>query len=444
MDIIRAVKRLVHFLTVDIWRIRTEDLSRFRGLLLEPLKVIVLSVRSFREDKCGVRASALTYYTLLSTVQVVAVAFGIAKGFGYDKVLQKTLEDNYPGHETIVSKIIEYSTNLLDNTRGGLIAGIGIVLLLWVLIKVIGHIEGAFNDIWNVKKHRTLIRKFSDYLSIVIVCTIGLIIYNSLTVFISSQIEYVIEKLSLTGFRGPLMEISFRTISILVIWAVFMFIYIVVPNTRVGIKAAFVGGAVAGTIYQVVQWVYIVFQIGVAKYNAIYGSFAALPLFLIWIHMSWVILLFGAEMAFAMENVKRYESEIESRNISWRNKKRLALLTAHRVVKNFARGGRPLTAPGIAEDLGMPVRLVRQILSELVDAGVFSKTESEDPQETAFQPACDIDFFTVKCIIDTLENLGSDNLQVERTDDFERLSGILESFEDAFERSDENVLLSEI
>lgn len=444
MDIVGTVKKAIHFLTVDIWHLRAEDLSRIRGLLLEPLKVIVLSVRSFREDKCGVRASALTYYTLLSIVPVFAVVFGIAKGFGYDRVLQKTVEDNYPGHEEIVTQIIGYSNTLLENTRGGLIAGVGVLLLFWVLIKVLGHIEGAFNDIWNVRKHRSIIRKFSDYLSIVVVCTIGLIIYNSLTVFISSQIEYVIDRLYLSGLRGPLMEIGVRTISILVIWGVFMFIYIVVPNTRVGIKSSFVGGAVAGTIYQIVQWVYIGFQIGVAKYNAIYGSFAALPMFLIWIHMSWVILLFGAEIAFAFENVKRHESEIESKNISWYNKKRLALLVAHRVVKNFAKGGRPLTAPGIAEDLGMPVRLVRQILSDLVEAGAFSKTESEDAQETGFQPACDIDLFTVKCVLDTMENLGSDKVPAEHTKEFERLSGIMESFESKFEKSDENVRLSEI
>ncbi len=444
MNPINGIKRVITFLTVDIWRLRLEDLSRVRALLVNQLRILVLSLKGFQEDKLNVRASALTYYSLLSIVPVVAIIFGIAKGFGFDKLIEDALYKNYPGYETVVARIVEYANSLLETTQGGIVAGVGIIVLLFTLIKVLGNFEAAFNDIWNIHRDRSLVRKFSDYTAILIVTVIGLIIYTSLSGFIATRLMSLIDSTVLREAQGPLSWLIFNILPFFLIWGLLTFIYLVLPNTKVSFKSAFYAAVVAGTLYRLVQWIYISFQIGVSRNNAIYGSLAALPLFLIWIQMSWLIVLVGAEISFAIQNVGMYKSEIDSLHISWRSKKRLGLLIAWKVIKTFSDGQTPMTAAEIGQDLGMPVRTVRQVLSELADEGIFSKTETSKGQDSAFQPACDINFFTVKCVLDTLEKLGSDNVPVKESPQFARLTAIMDSFGDAIENSPENVLLRDI
>ena len=444
MNPISRIRKVITFLTVDIWRLRLEDLSRMRALFVNQLRILVLSLKGFQEDKLNVRASALTYYSLLSIVPVVAIIFGIAKGFGFDKLIEDALYKNYPGYETVIAKIVEYANSLLETTRGGIVAGVGIIVLLFTLIKVLGNFEAAFNDIWNIHRDRSIVRKFSDYTAILIVTVIGLIIYTSISGFISTQLMNLIDSTALREAQGPLSWLIFNILPFFLIWGLLTFIYLVLPNTKVSFKSAFYAAVVAGTLYRIVQWIYISFQIGVSRNNAIYGSLAALPLFLIWVQMSWLIVLVGAEISFAIQNVGMYKSEIDSLHISWRSKKRLGLLIAWRVIKNFSDGRAPMTAAEIGQDLGMPVRTVRQVLSELADEGIFSKTEAGKGQDSAFQPACDISFFTVKCVVDTLEKLGSDNVPVKESPQFARLTAIMDSFGDAIENSPENVLLRDI
>ena len=444
MNPISGIKRVITFLTIDIWKLRLEDLSKAKALFVNQLRILVLSLKGFQEDKLNVRASALTYYSLLSIVPVVAIIFGIAKGFGFDKLIEDALYKNYPGYETIVAKIVEYANSLLVTTQGGIVAGVGIIVLLYTLIKVLGNFEAAFNDIWNIHRDRSIVRKFSDYTAILIVTVIGLIIYTSLSGFISSKLIGLLDSTVLREAQGPVSWLVFNILPFFLIWGLLTFIYIVLPNTKVSFKSAFYAAVVAGTLYRLVQWIYITFQIGVSKNNAIYGSLAALPLFLIWVQMSWLIILVGAEISFAIQNVEMYQSEIDSLHISWRSKKRLGLLVAWKVIRNFSDGLAPMTPAEIGEALGVPVRLARQVLSELADAGIFSKTEPVKGQDSAFQPACDISFFTVKCVVDTLEDLGSDNVPVKDSPEFARLTAIMDSFGEAIEKSPENVLLRDI
>ena len=444
MNPIDGIKRTITFLTIDIWKMRLEDLSRARALLVNQLRIIILSLRGFQEDKCNVRASALTYYTLLSIIPIVAIVFGVAKGFGYDKVIVESLYNDYPSQKLIIDKVVEYSNSVLENTQGGVIAGAGLIILFYTLIKVLGNFEAAFNDIWNIHKDRSIVRKFSDYTSILIVCTVGFIVYSSMSGFIAAKFTAFLSSTILREVEGPLTWLLFNILPFLLIWGLLTFIYIVLPNTKVSFKSSFFAAVVAGSLYRLIQWTYVVFQIGVAKYNAIYGSLAALPLFLIWIQMSWLIILLGAEISFAIQNVNTYKSEIDSLHISWRSKKLLGLTVVWKVIRNFADGLPPMTAVEVAEELGMPVRLVRQVLSELTGNGMFSKTERKKGQDSAFQPACDIKYFSVKCVLDSFEKIGSGNVPVKESPQFARLAAIVDSFGDAMENSPENVLLSDI
>ncbi|HQQ61563.1 MAG TPA: YihY/virulence factor BrkB family protein, partial [Kiritimatiellia bacterium] len=301
--------QLVNFFKNDIWRIRSSRLPRGKSFFLNLLRVVILSIRGFDEDKCQLRASALTFYSLISIVPVLAMAFGIAKGFGFEKVLEAQLREKLSGHEEILNNVIAFSHSLLQNTQGGLIAGVGLVMLFWAVLKVLGHIEYSFNDIWGVKQQRSLSRKFADYLSLMLVCPVMLILSGGVTVFITTQVELILEKFAILGGFSPIVFFILEGLPYTMMWGLFTFLYLFMPNTKVRFASAFIAGILAGTIFQAVQWGYITFQVGVVKYNAIYGSFAALPLFLVWLQASWLIVLYGAEFAFAYQNVDTYEYE---------------------------------------------------------------------------------------------------------------------------------------
>ena len=335
------ITRAINFVTVDIWRLRLEDLPFGKSLLIKQLRIFLLTVRGFDEDKCFTRASSLTFYTLLSIVPVVAMLFGVAKGFGFEKILENKLRElvvKLPGQEEVLNKVIEYAQSLLETTKGGVIAGVGLVLLFWSVVKVLSHIEASLNDIWEIREPRTWGRKFSDYLAVMLISPMLILVSSSATVFITTQITQLTTKIKLLGMISPLIFLSFKLIPYLLIWILFTIIYVLMPNTKVNLKAGLVAGIIAGTIFQIVQWGYISFQIGTAKYNAIYGSFAALPLFLMWVQISWWVVLFGAELSFAHQNVGTYEYEPDSNKVSPAFKKVLTLQIAHLLIKNLCQG----------------------------------------------------------------------------------------------------------
>jgi len=436
--------RFVSFVKTDIWRMRLKDHSPGKSFLIRLVRIVVLALRGFDENKCMFRASALTYYTLLSIVPVIALMFGIAKGFGLQKQVETLLLAKMEGQQEVVTRIIDFANSLLANTSGGFIAGVGVAFLFWTIIRVLSNIERSFNDIWGVVKPRSFARKFGDYLSIILVCPILLAIAGSATVFVSSQIRLIVEKVPLLQNLGPLFWMLFKLLPYCTIWVAFTFIFIFMPNTRVKFKSALIGSIVAGTIFQLVQWIYINFQIGVARYGAIYGSFAALPLFLIWLQTSWLVVLFGAEVSFAHQNVETYEFEPDCLSVSRSFKTLLSLLVTQRLVHRFCDGEKPSDASGLSHELDIPVRLVRQILYELSESGVASEVRKGEDKELAYQPAIDLDKVTVKFVIDHLERRGTSDIPVAKSNELDKLSDSLRQFGQIIEKSPANVLLKSL
>ncbi|UCF92634.1 MAG: YihY family inner membrane protein [Desulfobacterales bacterium] len=432
------------FLRFDIWRIRMEDLSWGRSFCIGQLRVLILTARGFHKDKCLLRASSLTFYTLFSIVPVFAMFFGIAKGFGFEKMLEKELLHNFPGQEEALSRVINFSSSLLENTKGGVIAGIGLAVLFWSVIRVLSHIESAFNDIWEIKENRSLSRKFSDYLSLMLISPILVLMSGSATVFIRTQVTNITEQIAFISMFSEAIFFLLKFMPFFLVWILFTVVYLIMPNAKVNFKAGLAAGVIAGTIYQAAQGVYLGFQIGAARYNAIYGSFAALPLFLMWVQVSWWIVLFGAELSFAFQNVSSYEYEPDCLNVSPAFKKLLALQTAHLLIQNFARGEKPLTGPQIARRLAMPIRLVRHILYELVESNVVSETRVQENKEPGYQPARDINGLTIQYIIEALECNGTDDIPVAQTAELKVLSDALQQFSRAMENSPANKRLKDI
>jgi len=439
-----GVSKAVRFAQQDIWRIRRAELPPGKSFFINLLRVLILSIRGFDEDKCQLRASALTFYSLVSIVPVAAMAFGIAKGFGFEKMLETQLRAKLTGHEEVFNNVVQFSHSLLENTKGGLLAGIGLIVLFWAVVKVLGQIEDSLNDIWGIKERRSLGRKFSDYLSIMLICPVLVILSSSLTVFVTTQLNLILQQMSFLGIFSPLFFLLLKLLPFALLWGLFTFIYLFMPNTKVRVSSGLLAGVIAGTLFQVAQWGYITFQIGAARYNAIYGSFAALPLFLVWLQMSWLIVLYGAELSFAHQNVDTYEFEPDARQASHRLKTLLSLQIANHLIKNFATGGPPRTAQQISRDLEVPIRLVHEILFELVRSGVLSATETDQERERGYQPARDISGLTIQQVIDAMELRGINAMPFAHTPAFVALSESVDAFRQAVERLPANRPLKDI
>jgi membrane protein len=434
----------VDFLRKEIWKIRQRDLPPSRSFLIRTLKVGVLSIRRVAEDRISLRASALTFYSLLSIVPVAAMAFGIAKGFGFEEKLRMMLLGALEGQEEVAMRIIEFAHALLKNVKGGAMAGIGLLILFFSIIMILSHTENAFNAIWGVKKGRGVGRMVTDYLSILLIGTVLFFISSGITVFISSGMELAMRRFIFLSFLGPGITFLLQFLPVVAIWILFSFLYVFIPNTKVGVKSALLGGIISGTLYHLFQWAYVTLQIGVAKQNAVYGSFAALPLFFTWLQLSWMIMLLGAEISFAHQNAERFEYEEECLNVSHSFKRLLALRVALLVIKRLTKGEKPWGNQQISHELEIPTRLVNQILYELVASGIVSEIKSGRDQGTAYEPARDPEILTIKYVVDALERRGTDDIPVVRSEELKRLVGSLETFSELVEKSEANLLLKQI
>jgi len=438
------ITKVTQFTRTDVWRIRSSDLPRSRSFLIRLLRIVILTLRGLVKDKCHLRASALTFYTSLSIVPVFAMLFGIAKGFGFEKILEKQLLEKLEGQGEVVTRIIGFAHALLENTKGGMMAGIGVVVLFWAIVKVLANIEKSFNDIWGVKKGRPFRRKITDYLSIMLIGPVLFIMSSGITVLMASQAKIFIQKIILLGPISPAIFLILKLLPYGTIWVLFTFMYVFMPNTKVNFRSGALAGIVAGSMYQIFQWGYVSFQVGVAKYNAIYGSFAALPLFMIWLQLSWLIVLFGAEISFAHQNVDTFEFEPDSLTVSHAFKRLLALRIVNLLVKHFSEGDSSWDETKISHTLEIPVRLVRQILYELVACGIISQIKVDEDEAVAFQPARNPETMTIKYVVDALEQSGSDHIPVAQSEELRSLGESLKRFDDLIEKSPDNILLKDI
>ncbi|MGM0377296.1 MAG: YihY/virulence factor BrkB family protein [Bacteroidota bacterium] len=431
-DLINKVR---FFIMEEIWRIRPGDTSKRHFGLIRFLRVSSLAIRRFIIDQCAVKASALTFFSLLSIVPAVAMAFGIAKGFGFRETLERELQNRLVGHEEVVAWVQDFALDYLDNTQGGMIAGIGFGFLLFIIMRLMNNVEEVLNDIWDVKRSRSFIRKFSDYVSLMLVAILLLVTSGSIVVFIANQIR----DLEVVSFASSLLV---WVAPYIMIWLVFSFLFMIMPNTKVKPLSAIFGGIVAGTLFIGVQYGYIYFQVGVSSYNAIYGSFAALPLFLIWMQISWMIVLFGAELAFAHQNEKSFEFEVDTKNISPYARKLVSILIVREVNRAFDRGDPPLSVAVLSQRLKIPFRLVTDLVYNLIEAGILIEVNT-DGEEVAVQPAYDINKMDLAGVLNRIEHTGYSETILESTEQVKEVRDKIDKYEEMVSQMPENKLLKD-
>ena len=433
---------IVNFIKEDIWLLHEQKLPLFKATLIKSLKIVILSVQGFARDLCPLRASALTLYSILSIVPVIAMLFGIAKGFGFETMLEKRLLEQAPDQDAMVLQLISFAQNLLESTKGGVVAGIGIVVLFWTIINVIGNIEESFNYIWKIGTGRSISRKFSDYLSLMLLAPVLLIASGSITVFLDTKITWLISVIELPEF-GIWLVVKALSLSPLVLMiALFTFTLIFMPNHKINVRAGIIAGIVTGILYHLSQSAYLSLQIGVSSYNAIYGSFAALPLFVVWLQIGWMIVLFGCEIAFFLQNYEIYRNNNRFSDLSFSLKKVIALQITHLIINNFIQLNNPLTADEIATKLVIPIAIIQPVLSTLITSHLIVEFKYQDEGDDVYLPAVDINRLTIAYIINALEQCGQNHLPDINQEQL--FMNAVNHFRELMEASEQNCLLKDI
>ena len=424
-----------------IWNTSISDISRGKSFLIRQLRIIVLAARGFMNDRVQLRASALTLYTMLSIIPFVAIAFGIAKGFGLDQRLQELLIKEFQTQPEVLTWILNQAGNAIQDTRGGYIAGVGLIILIWSVMSLLDQIESSFNHIWQIQVSRPWLRKFTDYLAIMLVAPIVLTLSSSITVFVTTELYSTTASLD---FIKPIVGFFIKLAPYLITWIGLTILFIIMPNTKVKFMPAVVSAIITGTILQLLQWLYIDLQFGISKLSAIYGSFAAIPLFIIWVQSSWIILLLGAELTFANQNLTRYEIEYESLKVSHHQRKALTLVIMKTIVNNFTTGEKAVSSESLSKRLKIPVRLVLDILQDLTDSRLVSMIHEDEHEERLYQPAMDVSKLSVSYILNKLDRKGSDQQVFLESAEYNAMTAMLEDFEKMIDGSESNRLIKDL
>ena len=427
-----------------IWNTPLSELSRRKSYIFKQLRIIVLAVRGFLNDKVQLRASALTFYSLLSVIPVAAIVFAIAKGFGLDQTLQDLIIKKSGSEQEVLSWLLQKARIAIEKTRGDYIAGIGMIILFWSVMSLLNHIESSFNHIWQISSSRPWYRKFTDYLTIMLIAPVFIILSSDITGFQVTTLPDYMNNAPILDFFKPVISFLVKFAPYFLSWVALTVLYIIMPNAKVKFMPALISGLIAGTILQGIQWLYIDLQFGISKLNAIYGSFAAVPLFIIWLQTSWTVVLLGAEISFANQNLSRYEMESEALNISTYQKRALVLMIMHMIIRNFMLGEKPISAEYIAVNLKIPVRLARDILQDLSSANLVSIIHENEEKERLYQPALDVNRLTVSYIFSRLDKKGVEQIMVIRNKDYEKIISMLEKFDKLIAKSDANILIKDL
>jgi membrane protein len=436
--------KTLHYFKEGIWETETRGLSIPRRISIHMLRICYMTAEPLFKDEIHMRASSLTFFSLLSIVPVLAMLFGLAKGFGMDRLLEQSLLSRVQGQEAVFMKMIEFAKNLLESTKGGVVAGVGVIVLFWSVIKIFGNIEKNFNQIWGVAAGRPFLRKITDYLSLSLLCTVLAAGAGALTVMISSEATSIAAKMEVLAALSPAIFALIKLLPVVVLWIVFTLIYMLMPNTTVRFTSALIAGLVAGSAFQIFQLLYIHFQIGVAKYNAIYGSFAALPLFLVWLQLSWLIVLVGAHLSFAYQNADRFQLASDPCRLSPRCVRLLALQISSLVVKRFCSGEKPMGEKEISRQLKISAPVARDLLEKLTVCGVLSRLQGDSHNEKPYQPALDTHHLSIHFVMARLDRFGLDDLPAMHSESFQKLSSTLDQFGDLVASSPANLLLKDL
>lgn len=345
-------------------------------------------------------ASNLTYSSLLAFVPIMAVVFAIARGFGYSVYIEEWFANALSSQPQAAETIIGFVNSYLIHTKKGIFLGIGLLFMLWTVLMLISNIETAFNDIWHVKHQRSLFRTFTDYIALLFLIPIVIVISSGLSIWITA-LNHSLKDIVVIG---PMMSLFFEVAPYVIISIAFTALYVFMPNTKVQLRSALLPGILAGVSFQLFQLIYINSQIWISNYNAVYGSFAIIPFFLLWMQISWIICLLGAEISFCRQNAEDFfATTTEKLSFNKRIEKSWQIMQA--VSERFRCGDDAPTALEIKKMLGLSMRTTTTLLYDLQRIHFLAELIHDEKGDTPrYMPA------------ESLENLTYDALSLRLAD----------------------------
>ena len=399
------IQRLREFIQYDLWRQSHIGVhAPKKRLLYRLLQTIILVGRGFKDQVLVVRANSLSFALLFAFIPMMALIYAIARGFGFEEVLKEIISGSFLAEANIAPVLLEWIERYLETARGGLFLGIGLIVLIWAVYAFFNMLENSFNSIWNVKKTRSFGRRLTNYVMTLLLVPILVVVTSGISIFLNSTevLAPVLQAIE------PIRKFMLRFIPFVATSAVFIWIFMAIPNTKVKFSSAIIPGVVMGLLYQVVQALSMFLVVLFARMSIVYGAFSAIPLVLIWLNITCWLLLIGAELAFAIQNNDLFAYERDIENMSRRYKDYVMLYLLSVIVRRFEQSTSPQTAKQMAEDNQLPIRLVQQLLSRLEETSIVRRVYVEKEEEEAFVPAMDTRMITVEMVIGRISAQGTE------------------------------------
>jgi membrane protein len=368
------LQRIIRFVREEMWDVQLDPRS-WAGRAVSFLQFSVMIGQGFVRDMLLLRASALTYFTVLSLVPMIAVMVSIANAVGVTGNFAEAIVDNLAaGSPDAREKILE----IIENVNFGALGTLGAAMLFLTTVLAIGNIEHSFNHIWGVKKGRTWARRLPDYLAVLVIAPIltGAALSARTTLESQTAVQYLLS----TPGLSTLYAYGLGYLPTLVLGLAFSFLIWFLPNTKVNTLSAILGGVIAAVLVAGAQNAYLGLQIGVARANTVFGTFYAIPLLFVWLYCFWAIVLFGAEVAFAHQNLNLYRDEVRGHKAGPADREAIALSIALEIARAFRDRSEAWTSDSLAEALNVPVRAVRDLLGYLEGGGIVSRRLEGDSE----------------------------------------------------------------
>ncbi len=430
MTMTDAGKKISDFFRRNVWEIDILSLGRYKSFVVKSLRLLNVAVSEFSEGQLTLRAMSLVYTTLLSIVPLIAISFSVLKAFGVhnevvEPFLLKFLAPLGSKGEEITFKIISF----VENIKAGVLGSFGLGMLIYALVSVIQKVEKSFNAIWRIKKSRSLARRFSDYVSVILIGPV--LIFSAIGLTASLMSASIVQKIVSIEPFGTLFYFLVEKSPYLIVCAVFTFLYIFIPNTKVKFKSALVGGILAGILWETAGWAFASFIVTSTKYAAIYSGFAILIMFMIWLYLSWLILLAGAQISFYHQYPHFLTAKKEALCMSHRLMERLAFLIMYFIGYNYHYNKQPWTYDSLAVHLALPIDMICDVIALLKLNSLILETGDETP---AYVPARDMETIKLKDILNTVRVTETGTLPFERTGvSVQGVDDVIKSLDNAYD-----------
>ncbi|MCD6586528.1 MAG: YihY/virulence factor BrkB family protein [Desulfobacteraceae bacterium] len=432
--IIAYLRKLSDFLRNEVWH-DPKDAGRLYFFYCQAVRIILLTVHGLKNRLILLRASALSYSTILAIVPIFAIAFSMLKGLGFHTRLEGLINYLTAGQEELTARIILY----ISNTNFKALGAFGTALLIYASVMMLSNVERTFNELWGVTRQRTIPRKISNYISVLFLGPFLMILSTAMIASFSSN-TIITALMEYQAFKH-FFVLFYKILPHAILCIAFTAMYYLMPNTRVKFFPALIAGILCGSTWEAAFRIYTEFNIGVAKYNTIYGTFAVLPIFIIWLYFSWIIVLIGAQLSYAIQNVRSYQQEVNSYDVAYDQKEEMALNIMLKVAWTFHNALRHMGVEDLSNALAVPVRLVREITQKLCDCGLLQEIGDD---EITFQPSKNIGLISVLDVCAALRHEGDGDWHVEGKEQNNMLQALMESRKKAEAKQLGNVMMLDL